>query len=332
MTLTVRLCGQAALLPEPPETAPWPKTLGPVRLLSGLETTGPKGMERWGRLDRYGRALATACARSLDNSPAPAPEDTGLFVSSLYSCLETNSRYDAELIEKGPARASPILFPYTLPGAAASEVAAWLELTGPYLVFPGGAASSLASLLGAAETIADERAAAMLVASADVLGVATAELISEQNIPAPAPPLAEAAAAAYLAAPDDALAGPIVRLEGALAGNPETPVALTAQIDEALGRAGLDESSVAQIAFIADAERAPALVRQSITTRFAHLAAVDWSWRLGRAGAPVGLLAALAVIQEGGPGLVIASERGRCAVLAIAHSSLWNPSRLEYAP
>src|SRR5690242_2087782 len=108
------LLGQAALLAEPLRDGQG------ARYLAERHLAQPQGMERWPRLDRYGRALASACAIAHRTSDS---RSTGLLVASERSCHETNAAFHRTMIEKEPRLASPFLFPYTLPGSAASEVA-----------------------------------------------------------------------------------------------------------------------------------------------------------------------------------------------------------------
>lgn len=83
-----------------------------------------------GRTDTYVRGCIAALAGVRDLLDA----DTAVVLSSTTGCRQADVRYDAELRQKGPARASRIHFTYTTPGSALAEAAILLGLRGPALV------------------------------------------------------------------------------------------------------------------------------------------------------------------------------------------------------
>lgn len=322
---TIAILGRAALLPAPAAALSADADLGGAdadrvvaRTLSGRLDTPPTGMSRWARLDRYGKAMATICDAVASRAALADGPPSGLYVASLHSCLETNAAYDSSFIEKGPRLASPLLFPYTLPGSAASEAAMLLGLTGQYMVFPGGPAAALGAVVAAVDALADGEAERLVVAAVDVLGSATVRWLSTAGcLPgASAPPLAEAAAALWLARPDDKTPGVRRTLEAAL--GPARPGADGYQrlIREALQRADIDARSVVEVisATVGRAEHArqgEALSRIAPEPPLLQLA-----WTVGDAGAPLGLLGVLAALDEESPRLILAGgDAGSIAVV-----------------
>ncbi|MEK7704270.1 MAG: hypothetical protein AAB426_04870 [Myxococcota bacterium] len=322
MTLSIRLAAHHALLSRPLHGDDPTRH---VRRLAASLDDKPAGMDRYARLDRYGKALAHVCAQ-VSAPPRTLPPGTGLAVASLHSCHETNSQFDAELIAKGPRSASPLLFPYTLPGAAAAEVAMHLGLVGPYSVFPGGADAALAALLTASEGIDASDMPACVVATSDVLGTSTLEHLRVAGaLPQPpAPPLAEGAVAVLLAHPGEPLVGPLVALDAALGpGNPNNDDLLRLA-HEAIERAELSTDAVTQLV---SATTDLALVdreRHVLESLPRVMQPLHLGWRLGDAGASLGLLALLAALEGSGPALVLACTPSASIAVAVRDCSLWH--------
>ena len=291
-----------------------------VRTLSGQLNQRPEGMDRWSRLDRYGRLLARLGDLALDRSRMHSGPMSGLYVTSRYSCLETNTTFDRGVIEKGPRLASPFLFPSTLPGSAASEVAMQFDLGGPYLVLPGGPATALVSLVAAVDLLAQTECR-VLVASADVLGPATIRsLRDEGDAVSDHPVLAEAGAALWLGQHNDPSPGPRLRIEAAIGGPGLEGDSWAKLLEEALQRASVPADAV-HVAITATANPAATKVESGavdavLGERRAEL--MRLAWRCGDAGATLGLLAVGAALEENEPALVTAADRGGSVALVIA--------------
>ncbi|MEE8409187.1 MAG: beta-ketoacyl synthase N-terminal-like domain-containing protein [Myxococcota bacterium] len=327
MSPAVALLGRAALLPSPPRLLrDDPELCGGeapdglrVRSLSGQLDTAPDGMSRWKRLDRYGQALAVVCDRAIDRDTVSGGPPTGLYVASLRSCFETNTAFDRGLIEKDPRLASPLLFPHTLPGATASEVAMLLGLLGPYLVFPGDAAAALAALLTAIDAIEAGEANRLLVATADVLGPETIEWLTEHDElrDARAPPLSEAAAALWIGRADDPATGARRTIEGAL--GPAQPSAEQYErlIREALERARIGAGEIRETVSTTLTADDHAALSEAMGRSAPESEILQIAWTAGDAGASTGLLAVQAALDEEEPRLVLAGGNAGSVALVV---------------
>jgi len=263
-------------------------------------------------LDRYGRALALVSDRAL---PADVRSDsacTGVVIASERSCHETNAAFDATLLEKGPRLASPQLFPYTLPGSAASEIGILCHARGPTVVFPGGPETALVAFITASDFLHSGMAERVLLASADVLGPAT---LADWPAPvSPMQPWAEAAVAMLLASPSSSNPGPRREV---------TPV---------LGPALADVSTLVELAHhaLADAEMRPEELAEIVcpaqaphhefevaaaTKLAADVPILSMAFKWGDAGAPLGLLSVLSTWDEDTPRLIL--TRGRSGSVAM---------------
>ena len=131
-----------ALLFGPPQEGPFP-SLGAreaesVRVEGDdfpLATLWPGAPPALGRADNYVRA-GIAALRGLQGALTP---ETAVVLSSESNCRAADLRYHAGLIAQGPARASRVHFPYTIPGAPLAEAAIPTGLRGPALVLLDGA-------------------------------------------------------------------------------------------------------------------------------------------------------------------------------------------------
>jgi 3-oxoacyl-(acyl-carrier-protein) synthase len=90
---------------------------------------------RAGRLDRYTR-LAVAAAQTLVQGAHP---ELGIFLASEWGSFGANADHWAGIASGAPA--SPLVFPATVPSAAAGEVAISLGAMGPNVTCVGDAAS-----------------------------------------------------------------------------------------------------------------------------------------------------------------------------------------------
>jgi hypothetical protein len=320
----VAILGRAALLPAPAAPLCTDADLGgvdarpvAVRSLSGRLDAAPDGMSRWARLDRYGKAMAAVCDGVTTRAALADGPPSGLYVASLRSCLETNAAFDHGLIDKGPRLASPLLFPYTLPGSTASEAAMLLGLTGPYLVFPGGPAAALGAVVAAADALADREADRLVVAAVDVVGEATARWLVESG-EAPRdnePPLAEAAAALWLGRSDDAAPGARRTVEAALGPAQPGSGGYERLIREALQRAEVDAGSLAEVISTTVEQTEHACQCAAVARIAPELPVLQLAWTVGDAGAPLGLLGVLAALDEEAPRVILAG--GRAASIAV---------------
>jgi hypothetical protein len=278
-----------------------------VRMLADEATTQPEGMERHGRLDRFGKVLATVVTRAVNRARVLDGPVTGLVSASRYSCFETNATFHYGMLDKGPEMASPLLFPYTLPGSAASEVAMLLGLRGAYLVFPGGPATALAAVLSAVDLIDAGGAERLVVAACDVLGPHTLAHLRDGGTAMP--PLAEGAAAAWLAKPSEA--GLKLRVEGAL-GAPDEP--LRDVVRQALERAGIAGASLRHL-YSASSDAADD--QAALAELTPGVVPTALAFRVGDCAAALGMLGFLAATEEPGPSLVVASDKGQRIALVI---------------
>jgi len=320
----LRLLGTGALVPSPAHPAHEDAELASpgaptaVRTLSGQLGSAPTGMSRWPRFDRYGRAVATVVDRTLaTRARQPADVPTGLYLVSEYGCFETNAAFHRGLIEKGPRLASPLLFPYTVPGAAAAEAALHFRLTDEYLVFPGGPAAALAAVLAAADALALRPELALVVASADVLGPETLAARVAAGAAEPTLPPAEAAGGVWLRDARASGLGPIYALEGAMGPAEPDAAAVRRLADEALARAGLRPPEVAQVlSATVNAERRTAELT-ALDGLVPRVTPTQLAFRLGDCGASLGLLALLAAVEDAQPTLILATSRGGSTALVV---------------
>lgn len=87
-----------------------------------------------GRTDAYVRAGVAALASLSPDAEAP------LVLSSTTDCHAADVRFFGGVLAQGPAHASRLHFPYTIPGAPIAEASILLGLRGPTLTVCGGAA------------------------------------------------------------------------------------------------------------------------------------------------------------------------------------------------
>lgn len=100
--------------------------------------------DRFGRLDWLAK-YAVVAVEMLGMPVDPPPESrrpTAVLLGTQYGSMSVDMRFH-ESIHR-PGGASPMLFPYTLPSAAAGEIAIRFGLTGPSVCFIGGPQSGRA--------------------------------------------------------------------------------------------------------------------------------------------------------------------------------------------
>jgi len=123
------------------------------------------------RLDLSCKYAAGAAAQALQASGLPCRVITGERIgvaagTSWTGCLPVRD-FLRGFFGEGMEGASPMLFPYTLPSAPASQLAILLELGGPNLTFCQKEASALAAAAHAADLLAGGSADAMLAGGAE---------------------------------------------------------------------------------------------------------------------------------------------------------------------
>ena len=161
------MCSPPLAAPELPPSPGWPPAgwINPVPRIEGTR------LPRFGRLDRLAQlGLLVACKVVERAGGATLPEAeaaAGVALGTHYGSHLTNELFWRS--QRGPAGPSPALFAYTLPSAAAAEIAMHFGLTGPALTVAGAADSGLAALAAAAGCIASGAASRMLVVAVDVL-------------------------------------------------------------------------------------------------------------------------------------------------------------------
>jgi 3-oxoacyl-[acyl-carrier-protein] synthase II len=298
--IDLSLLGRAASLPEPER-----RGQGERHLRRELATV-PAAMAHARRFDRYASVLANVCARATARRHAQTV--CGLVATSERSCHETNHAFHRTLLDKGPTLASPLLFPYTLPGAAASEIAAHLDLRGPYLVGAGGPAAALASVLVAADLLASGAANELVIAAADVLGDST---LAEPAFAPEGLAFAEGAAALWLGLAE----GPAARfgIEGVVAPGDGDPARA---IEEALERAAVTPAEVARV-FSASRLAAQRDAERGALGSLREAEPVTLGALTGDCGAALGALALQAACEEAGTSLIMAADLSTRVVLVV---------------
>lgn len=132
---------------------------------------------RFARLDRLARLCLTTAAAAFRKGPGgdegvaeAEPEQVGAAIGTCFGAHLSNERFQAGLMAEGQGGASPALFPYTLPSAAAGELSIHLSLQGPLLTLCQGPGSGLSALQAAADQLRLGHARWMLAGAADTVG------------------------------------------------------------------------------------------------------------------------------------------------------------------
>jgi 3-oxoacyl-(acyl-carrier-protein) synthase len=149
-----------------------------------------KAAPRLGRMDRLSQLALLAAHQALEAPGVlpPRPERAGVALGTAFGSHLSNELYWHG--QRQPEGASPSLFAYTLPSAAAAEISMYFGLKGPLVTVAHGAASGLAALASAASLIAAGAADWMIAGGAEVLSATS--LAAEGD--AEATPLSEGAA------------------------------------------------------------------------------------------------------------------------------------------
>lgn len=115
------------------------------------------------RLDRVsGLAMVGAYLAIKDSGRSLEGDRNGIMLGTSYGNLLTNEMFYRDLFTRGPEGVSPFLFPYTIPSAAAGEIAIGYQIKGVNLTFSSGWTSGLDAVGWAAFMIKKGNVDAML--------------------------------------------------------------------------------------------------------------------------------------------------------------------------
>jgi 3-oxoacyl-[acyl-carrier-protein] synthase II len=125
------------------------------------------------RADRFSRTLVAASRMALADAKLgvamPAPERIGVVVGSELGNISESAPYLDRLFTKGPALASPLMFPNLVPNAAASYVAMEIGCTGANLTVSQGEVSGEQAIAAGCDVIRAGRADVVLAGGGDEL-------------------------------------------------------------------------------------------------------------------------------------------------------------------
>ena len=139
-------------------------------------TPGPEGFHPnvWRRLDRCSRLAAVAAREALlaagyreSGRPPADPADLGLVMGTVSAGVEPLRVSLTTRYLEGPESVSPMLFPFTVPNAPASQCSILFGLRGPNLTLCAMEASGLAAIATAADLVRDGVLEAALAGGAD---------------------------------------------------------------------------------------------------------------------------------------------------------------------
>jgi 3-oxoacyl-(acyl-carrier-protein) synthase len=168
--------GRATLVPiEGP--AGWRSARCAALVADRLEP-GPFAPNVWRRLDRCSRMVARAALEALAAAglavaalPEALPtlgEELGIVLGTMSAGTGPLRDFLATLFTEGPEAASPMLFPFTVPNAPASQCSILLGLKGPNLTLCQMEASGAGAIATAANLIRSGLVEAVLAGGADV--------------------------------------------------------------------------------------------------------------------------------------------------------------------
>lgn len=113
---------------------------------------------------------ATALAlRDADLAGEHTVGDIGLLLGSMYGNMATSILYHADLVDKGPQAAKPVLFPHLYANSAASLTAIEFNLGGMHAVYAGGWTAGAEAILQAADWVGAGRAGTLLAGGVEAL-------------------------------------------------------------------------------------------------------------------------------------------------------------------
>ena len=123
------------------------------------DTVGPGPFQPnvWRRLDRSSRLAAAAALEALRDPwfRAERGGPVGLVLGTMTAGLEPLHAFLTTLFTEGPESVSPMLFPFTVPNAPASQCSVLFGLRGPSLTISEMEASGLAAIVTAAGLVRD---------------------------------------------------------------------------------------------------------------------------------------------------------------------------------
>jgi 3-oxoacyl-[acyl-carrier-protein] synthase II len=126
------------------------------------------------RMDKFSRMIVAACRMALDDSRLEiadmAPENLAIVVGSVLGDITESAVYLERVFTKGPAAASPMMFPNLVLNASASYAAMELGATGVNLTVAQAEISGEQAILCGCEVIRSGRAEVVLAGGGDELG------------------------------------------------------------------------------------------------------------------------------------------------------------------
>jgi 3-oxoacyl-(acyl-carrier-protein) synthase len=190
------LAGRSAVGPEPMDGA-WRRALWAARVRDPIGP-GPFSPMAWRRLDRCSRMAALAALEALASAGETArpaaggagdgglTAEVGVVLGTMSAGVEPLRDLLTALFREGPQSVSPMVFPFTVPNAAASQCSILLGLKGPNLTVCQMEASGLGAIAAAAMLIEEGAAEAILAGGVDEAPSAVVEAWSRMRILAPA--------------------------------------------------------------------------------------------------------------------------------------------------
>lgn len=166
--------------------------------------------DRLARIDDLGQLTVAALAALMAQLPAEALLGAGVIAGHALATLDTNERFEQRLLDKGPRRVDPRLFPATSPNAGAGHASIFFGLTGPCFSVNDGLDGGLEALEIAADLVAAGDAERMVVIAPDDAGPAAR---AWRDAVRPQARLERGAVAALVARVDDPLTPPGRALE-----------------------------------------------------------------------------------------------------------------------
>ena len=147
-----------------------PRLAAQVRGFSAREFIASSHLRR---MDSFSRMLVAASRMALDDARLPprqlTPERIGVVVGSVLGDISESVAHLNRVFSKGPAAASPMIFPNLVLNAAASYISMELGITGVNLTVSQGEISGELAIMQACDTLRNGRADIMLAGGGDEL-------------------------------------------------------------------------------------------------------------------------------------------------------------------
>lgn len=162
---------------EPPPAGGVPTRSAAVRDLTARDfATSPQLR----RMDRFSRLVVAASRMAVADAGLPlhrlAPEDIGVVVGSALGDISESAQYLERVFTKGPAAASPMMFPNLVLNAAAGYVAMEHGWTGANLTIAQAEVSGEQAILVGADLLRSGQAEVVLAGGADEIGSIVGEI------------------------------------------------------------------------------------------------------------------------------------------------------------